>query len=300
MRAMQQVALTGAATFRPAAREWRRRFQRSLLISCSPFFFRSLSTCGEGCAAHTCVPHPAMATAAAGCDPFSHHPATARTARRRPSLSSPPLSVRTGFCFLSLPISVSAMDPLAKAQEQHSRMHAELLAKGRAIAALESKLAEATAAAAEAERRVAAEAKRSAAALQERDVQMAARIAELEAREAELDAAEDALAAAQESVSAEKSAAAQSVEEATARALEAEEKALAMSRERDAALAANATELHQYHEQLISLSRNHLDQQNEDIGRLAKLKQEKEVRIQTPTTGARTNIDRTLAEHSAP
>jgi hypothetical protein len=177
------------------------------------------------------------------------------------------------------------MDPSSKAQEQHARMHADLLAKGKRIAALEAELSAAGARAAEAERRMQAEARRAAQVLQEKDVQLASRVAELDAREEVLADAQEECTAAQAKAEAESEAARKAVAEAESRAREAEAARMALQRERDAALASNATDLQAYHEQLIALSKNHLERQNDDIARLAKLKSEKE-EIKTPVTMA--------------
>lgn len=163
-----------------------------------------------------------------------------------------------------------------RAQDLHSKMHTDLITKGKIIANLEAKLAAQTAALAEAERKVERNEKKLVASLQEQDIKFAERLADLEDREESLTAAQEALAAAQAALEQQKADAASRVEAMETKVAEVEAAAMAMARERDAALASNATDLHQYHEQLISLSKNHLEQQNEDITRLAKLKQEKE------------------------
>ena len=155
-------------------------------------------------------------------------------------------------------------------------MHAELITKGKIIANLEAKIAAQNAQIAEAERKMEKNEKKIAASLQEHDLKYTERLAELEDREESLAAAQEALTAAQAALEQQKADAAARVEAMETKVAEIEAANLALCRERDAALASNATDLHQYHEQLISLSKNYLEQQNEDIGRLAKLKQEKE------------------------
>jgi len=165
------------------------------------------------------------------------------------------------------------MDPSSsKAQEQHARMHADLLAKGKRIGALEAELAAAVARAHDAERRVQAEAKRSAQAMQDKDIQLAERVAELDEREESLADAQEAAREASAKAEAEMAQARTLVADAERRVAQVEEEKLALQRERDAQLAANATALQAHHEQLLSLSRNHLERQNDDIARLAKIK----------------------------
>lgn len=191
------------------------------------------------------------------------------------------------------------MDPLSKAQELHTKLHHQLLAKDKQLALFETKVKEITNELNISSKRATELVKQHHHEMDEKDLDVARRLGEMEAREDALAEAEAALQAAQAQVDAERAAAKLSVEnmETTVRSIESAN--LALTRERDQAIAANAVNMQHFHQQLVAMSQNHLDQTNEDIQRIAALRAESEQQkkdIASRFTDALVTAERTEAD----
>jgi len=166
------------------------------------------------------------------------------------------------------------MDPLSRAQELHTKLREESLAKSKRIQSLERELSQLKSQLTDVRRAAEEEKKKAEKQVEEHVERFVQRAAELDEREQSLQQQQDALSAAQEELRKAEERASAAVEQAESKARASEEARFAAERERDATLAENVAQAQKYHEQLVSLSTNYLSAQTEDVERLNAAKKE--------------------------